>query len=345
MHCCTRIRKVAGETENDVLKLSAVITPDRADDVCDPQTRAYLESSYDVAWGSAELREQEVSDLVSRADIVLTSWGTPHLDTELLSVGESAKIVAHAAGSVKKLVDADAMAAGVAVFSAGERIAQSVGEFCLGAILTQLRRLPQLDTAVRAGGWKQPQLRGSELTGRTVGIVGASSTARALIRLLHPFAVDLRVYDPYLSDERAAALGATRVSLEEIMASEVISIHVPSTPETEGLIGAELIEKIRPGTILINSARAATLNIPATEAAIREGRIIAALDVFEQEPPTLSADLVSAPNVLLTPHVAGDTREGHLALAGFVMADVEAWLRDGTRRPSFVDAARLAVSA
>ena len=328
-----------------MLKLSAVFTPDRAGDVCDPHTRAYLEQNYDVAWGSAELSEQEVAELVTRADVILTSWGTPHLDTELLTAGDGTKVVAHAAGSVKKLVDADAMEAGVAVFSAGERIAQSVGEFCLGAILTQLRRLPQLDAAVRAGGWKQPQLRGSELTGRTVGIVGASSTARALIRLLAPFAVELRVYDPYLSEERAAALGARLVSLEEIMASEVISIHVPSTPETEGLIGAELIEQIRPGTILINSARAATLDIAATEKAIHDGRIIAALDVFEQEPPTLSAELTSAPNVLLTPHVAGDTREGHLALAGFVIADAEAWLRDGTRGVSFVDAARLAVSA
>lgn len=328
-----------------MLNLSAVISPERADDICDPQTRAWLEAAFDVKWGTAELGKGEVADLVSRADVVLSSWGTPHLETEWLTAGAGTKAVAHAAGSVKRLVDATAMEAGVAVFSAGERIARSVGEFCLGAILTQLRRLPELDAAVRAGGWKQPQLRGSELTGRTVGIVGASSTARALIRLLEPFAVDLRIYDPYLTEDRAAALGGVLVSLEDIMACEVISIHVPSTPETEGLIGAELIARIQPGTVLINSARAATLDIPATETAIHKGRIIAALDVFEQEPPMLSSDLVDAPNALLTPHVAGDTREGHLALARFVMTDVHTWIESGTRGVSFVDAARLAVSA
>ncbi|WP_154796218.1 hydroxyacid dehydrogenase [Occultella kanbiaonis] len=328
-----------------MISLSAVMTPARAEDVCAPATREWLESTFAVRWGGEELGSAEVAELVTGADVVLTSWGTPHLDTALLTAAGAPKVVAHAAGSVKRLIDADAMAAGTAVFSAGERIALSVGEYCLGAILTLLRRLPELDQAIRRGGWKQPQLRGSELTGRTVALVGASSTARALIRLLKPFAVDLCVYDPYLSAERAAELGVRQVSLLEVMGADVISIHVPSTPETAGLIGADLIGAIRPGTVLINSARAATLDGPAVTEAIREGRILAALDVFEVEPPTLSAELLTAPNVLLTPHVAGDTVQGHADLTAFVMADVTAWLRDGTRGASFVDPERLAVSA
>ncbi|TDE98964.1 hydroxyacid dehydrogenase [Occultella glacieicola] len=328
-----------------MISLSALMTPARAEDVCSPATRHWLESTFSVRWGSTELGVEEVADLVTGADVVLSSWGTPHLDTTLLTAGRTPKTVAHAAGSVKRLVDLDAMAAGTTVFSAGERIALSVGEYCLGAILTLLRRLPQLDRALRDGGWKQPRLRGSELTGRTVGLVGASSTARALIRLLQPFAVDLLVFDPYLTAERAGALGVRRASLIEVMDADIISLHVPSTPETEGLIGADLIARIRPGTILVNSARAATLDGPALTEAILEGRILAALDVFQPEPPTLSAELRAAPNVLLTPHVAGDTIQGHADLSRFVMADVEAWLRDGTRGTSYVDPARLAVSA
>lgn len=326
-------------------RLSAVITPARVDDICAPATRAWLESTFDVRWASSELSQEEVADLISGAEVVLTSWGTPPLPTHLFTQQGGPRAVAHAAGSVKRLLDVGAMPTGVAVFSAGSRIALSVGEYCLGAILTLLRRLPQLDASVRDGGWKQSHLRGSELSGRTVGLVGASSTGRALLRLLDPFDVEVFVYDPYLSTERAAELGVRTASLAEVMMAEIVSVHVPSTPETEGLIGADLIAGMRPGAIFVNSARAAAVDQEALARAVLDGRIFAALDVFGVEPPNLSSPLRHAPHVLLTPHIGGDTVQGHAALAGYVMADVTDWLHDGTRGPSFVDRQRLAVSA
>jgi phosphoglycerate dehydrogenase-like enzyme len=319
--------------------------PARVADVCSGETRQLFESRFELRWGSANLNTAELGELVSGSDIVLTSWGTPQLTAAMLADGPAPKVIAHAAGSIKNLIEPAAFDSGLTVFSAAARIALSVGEYCLGAALTLLRRLPEFDDALRAGHWKPAWIRGNELAGRTVGIVGASSTARAFIALLKPFGVDVVVYDPYLSAERAAGLGVRRGTLEDVAGADIVSIHVPNLPETEGMISRTLIEGMRPGTIVINSSRGPAIDNPALMEAVVSGRLFAALDVYQSEPPQLPAALTGSPNVLLTPHIAGDTLQGHLALAGFVLADVIAWLDHGRRGPSFVDPAALALSA
>jgi phosphoglycerate dehydrogenase-like enzyme len=326
-------------------KLAVVMTPDRADDVCSPQTRALLAERFDVSWAGPDLSPEAVAELAAGSDVLLTSWGTPHLDKALWADGNGPKVVAHAAGSVKKLVDPAILDQGVAVFSAGTRIAWSVGEYCLASMLTLARRLPQFDQALRAGGWKQPQLRGGELSGQQVGILGASSTARALITLLKPFGCDIVVYDPYLTAERAQQLGVRVGELEEALQSRFVSIHVPDVPETRGLVTRKLIEQLPDGAIVVNSSRGPAVDQPALLEHCLDGRLFAALDVYDPEPPKFGPDVLTAPNLLLTPHIAGDTVEGHLALAGYVIEDVLKWLDGGVRGPSFVDPAVWAIAA
>ena len=188
-------------------KLAVVMTPDRVADVCGPDARHLLDDRFEVTWAGTDLSPDAVEKLVVGSDVVLTSWGTPHLEKAWWNGGDGPKVVAHAAGSVKKLIDPAILDQGVAVFSAGPRIAWSVGEYCLASMLTLARRLPRFDQAIRGGGWKQTAFRGGEVAGQKVGILGASSTARALITLLKPFGCEVLVYDPYLSDERAAQLG------------------------------------------------------------------------------------------------------------------------------------------
>ncbi|WP_433002213.1 hydroxyacid dehydrogenase [Kribbella sp. CA-294648] len=326
-------------------KLAVVMTPERADDVCGPETRELLAQRFDVRWAGSDLSPDAVASLIGGSDVVLTSWGTPHLGKELWADGNGPKVVAHAAGSVKKLVDPAILDQGVAVFSAGTRIAWSVGEYCLASMLTLARRLPQFDQALRAGGWKQPHLRGGELAGQKVGILGASSTARALITLLKPFGCDIVVYDPYLTPERAGQLGVRTAGLEETLQCRFVSIHVPDVPETRGLVTRKLIEQLPDQAILVNSSRGPAIDQPALLEHCLDGRLFAALDVFDPEPPKFGPDVLAAPNLLLTPHIAGDTVEGHLALAGYVIADVLRWLDDGVRGPSFVDPAVWAMAA
>lgn len=325
-------------------KLAVVMTPERAEDVIDPQTRELIEQRFEVTW-APDTRPETVIALAREADAVLTSWGTPHLDKSIWADGAGPKAVAHAAGSVKKLVDPAIFDQGVAVFTAGSRIAWSVGEYCLASMLTLARRLPRFDGAIRQGGWKQTAYRGHELAGAKVGILGASSTARALITLLKPFGCDVVVYDPYLSDERAADLGVRRAELEETLQSRFVSLHVPDVPETKGLVTRKLIEQLPDGAVVVNSSRGPAIDQQALLEHALDGRIYAALDVYDPEPPTLEPKVLEAPNLLLTPHVAGDTEEGHLALAGFVIADVLQYLDHGTRGPSYVDPASWSIQA
>jgi phosphoglycerate dehydrogenase-like enzyme len=317
--------------------------PDRAADVCDAATRRLLESRFEVRWGGDDFGPDALPGLVAGADLIVTSWGTPRLTAELLA--GCPLVVAHAAGTVKNLLDPALLDRGVTVFSAAARIAWSVGEYCLGAILTLLRRLPQYDRTVRDGHWKPAWLRGSELRGRRVCIIGASSTARALITLLRPFEPRITVYDPYLGADRAAELGVTLGALDEVVASDIVSVHVPNLPATEGMLTRELIARIPDGGIVVNSSRAPAVDNDALFAAVTGGRLLAALDVFAPEPPVLPASLAASDRVLLTPHIAGDTVQGHLALAGFVVADALSFLDTGARGPAYVDPARWAIAA
>nr|WP_202893617.1 hydroxyacid dehydrogenase [Kribbella italica] len=320
------------------------MTPERAEDVIAPHTRELIEQRFAVTW-APDTSPETVVALSRDADVVLTSWGTPHLDKAIWTDGTGPKAVAHAAGSVKKLVDPVILDQGVAVFTAGGRIAWSVGEYCLAAMLTLARRLPRFDGAIREGGWKQTAYRGHEVAGAKVGILGASSTARALITLLKPFGCDVVVYDPYLSDERAAGLGVRRAELEETLQSRFVSLHVPDVPETKGLVTRKLIEQLPDGAVVINSSRGPAIDQQALLEHALDGRIYAALDVYDPEPPTLEQKVLEAPNLLLTPHVAGDTEEGHLALAGYVIGDVLDYLEHGTKGPSHVDPASWSIQA
>lgn len=320
--------------------LFVAMTPARADDVCGPVTRDLLESRFVVRWGTEAFDVDELQAQLPGTDVLLTSWGTPTLTRELLGGTDRPQVVAHAAGSVKQLVDRSLLDEGLVVFSAAHRIAWSVGEYCLAATLTLLRRLPQFDRRMRDGEWKPADLRGAELTGRTVGIVGASSTARAFIALLAPFGVDIVVHDPYLDERQAMEMGIRLGPLEQVVDASIVSLHVPNVPATSGMINSDLIKQMRDGTIVINSSRGANIDSVALHEHVTSGRLLAALDVYDAEPPTLAPELLRSPYVLLSPHVAGDTIEGHQALADEVMTDAWQWLETGRRGRSFVDPAR-----
>ncbi|MHA7271038.1 NAD(P)-dependent oxidoreductase [Arthrobacter sp. HLT1-20] len=330
--------------------LTMAMTPARAGDVCDQQTRTRLEDLFEVRWASDTLGPDELASLARGSDVLVTSWGTPHLAAGLFDGDDAPSVIAHAAGSIKWLVDGsvlDGSAANrhVTAFSAGTRIAWSVGEYCLAATMTLLRRLPEFDQNTRAGLWQPAGLRGRELRGRRVGIVGASSTARAFIELLRPFQCNIAVYDPYLSLAKARQLGVTLASLGEVTQADIVSIHVPDVPATEGMITAKLIAAMRDNTVVINSSRGLAVDNKALERELARGRLQAALDVYPTEPPRMSKAMLGADNVLLTPHIAGDTLEGHASLVGYVLTDVLQWLEHGTLGAGYVNPATLAFSA
>lgn len=328
-------------------RLAVAITPTRLSDVCDAPTLELINRRFEARFATADLPGSELAGLLHRADVVLTSWGTPRLTQELIArtADPTRLVIGHAAGTIKNLIDRAVLENGATAFSAAGRIAWSVGEYCLAATLALLRRLPQFDARMRSGQWKTADLRGGELRGRTIGIIGASSTARAFITLLAPFGPDIVVYDPYLTPDSAAHLGVRTADLTTVMSSSIVSVHVPNVPATERMIGAAELARMPDGGILINSSRAAAIDSAALLAEIGRGRILAALDVYDAEPPTLPPELARSSQVVLTPHVAGDTVEGHRALLGYVVDDIIDWLDHGHRGPSFVDPAVWSIAA
>lgn len=207
----------------------------------------------------------------------------------------------------------------------GEEI--SVAEHTVALILACARRIVEADKAVREGRWgARVQLVGVELKGKTLGVIGFGAIGREVAKIMGDgFKMRVLAYDPYVPDEVFRQAGTVRVSLDELLReSDVITIHVPLTDETRGLINAERLTVVKTGAILVNTSRGAVVDERALHKALKEGRILyAGLDVFEREPPEGSS-LLELQNTILTPHVAAFTKE---ALYRMDMANAEDLIR------------------
>jgi phosphoglycerate dehydrogenase-like enzyme len=309
-------------------KAKTYILPSGAalDKVCSDQCHRFIDEHFDAVWNPSEqpYTQEQLSELIGDAEIILSSWGSPSISEEMLKKAPKLRYYGHAAGSTKGFIPREIFSHGVQVFSGAPRLAQSVGEYCLTVLMSLLRRLPQCTKAVHRGEWwgVGKHYLGHELTGNTIGIVSASSTARAFLKLLTPFGMNILVYDPFLSEERALQLGVQRASLEDVMGCPIISIHAPSLPSTVNLIHSELIRSIPDGAILINSSRGAVLDEQALLEELQTGRFYAALDVFQQEPPLPDSPFLKLDNILITPHIAGSTDECFKALMPEIVDDI-----------------------
>ena len=197
--------------------------------------------------------------------------------------------------------------------------AESVAEHALLLILASLRRLPEIDRNTKNGIWKKQEqgVRTEELKGKTVGIVGMGHIARILAELLRPFGVKLLYWNRSRAEEDfEQRFGLRYVGLEELLeSSDVVTLHCALAPETRHLIREETIARMKPGAILVNTARGGLVDTAALAAALRNGRLsFAALDVHEQEPIPADYALKELDNVILTPHVAGVTADSFRAM-------------------------------
>ena len=180
----------------------------------------------------------------------------------------------------------------------------SVAEFAMMLLLSAMKNAPRLDKDVREGKWaRYPQ---KELTGKTVGIIGFGRIGRRLAEMLQGFKVNLLAYDPYLNEEKAAALNAKAVSLDELLAqSDVVSLHLPHTPETDHMCNAEFFAKMKDGAYFVNTSRGKLVDEKALCAALESGKLSGAgIDVYEVEPVTPGNPLFAIGNTALAPHCA-----------------------------------------
>ena len=308
-------------------KLKALVLPSKTqlDNVCPADVYDLINGYFDAEFNltGADYSVEEQDTLIGDAEVLLTTWGSPVLTAGGLAKAPKLKYVGHAAGTVKSRIPFEAFTRGVRVFSAAPRIAGSVADWCLAAIMTMLRRFPEFGNGLREGGqWKGGVGSGMELTGMKLGIVSLSSTARALLPLLAPFRCDIIAFDPYVSAEQADKLGVKLAPLEDVMARPVVSLHLPQLPATKNMISKEQLARIPDGGILINSSRASVLDEDALIAELSSGRINAALDVYATEPLPAESPLLKMPNILLTPHIAGATWQCYQSLMRCVVENI-----------------------
>ncbi|GAB2854685.1 hydroxyacid dehydrogenase [Actinocorallia aurea] len=250
----------------------------------------------------------DAPDLAS-VDVLITGWGCPPLEYDVLERAPRLRAVIHTAGSVKHHITDACWERGIAVSSAAAANAVPVAEFTLAAILFAHKRVWQLDALYRRQRAFLPWTEHFPSVGnygRTVGIVGASRIGRRVLDLLRPFDFEVLVADPYLDGAQAKSLGATLTDLDTLVAaSDTVSLHAPDLPETHHMIDRRRLGLLRDGATLINTARGALVDTGALTAELASGRIHAVLDVSSPEPLPPESALYDLPGVLLTPHIAG----------------------------------------
>jgi D-3-phosphoglycerate dehydrogenase / 2-oxoglutarate reductase len=248
-------------------------------------------------------------DALSDADALLVRSAT-RVDAEVLGKAPRLKVVARAGVGLDNVEVPAATANGVMVVNAPTSNIVSAAEHAMALLLAVARRVPAADASLRSGEWKRSAFNGVELAGKTVGVVGLGKIGQLFAQRVAAFGVELIAYDPYVSPARAAQLGIELVDLDELLRrSDAMSIHLPKTAETLGMIGAAELARTKRGVIIVNAARGGLIDEDALADAVRSGQVGGAgIDVFLQEPCTASP-LFELPGVVVTPHLGASTTE------------------------------------
>ena len=278
-----------------------------------------------------------------RADLEEAVVGLPALvvrnrtkvDAALLNLGTSLKVVGRLGVGLDNIDVAHAKTKGIAVEAAIGSNASSVAEYVIAMSLTLLRGTAyQITPALVAGGWpREAAGKGREVAGLRLGLFGYGSIGQVVATLGRAVGMQVAAFDAFVPPAHPAWAGVERLSLAQLLASsDVLSLHCPLTPETKGVIGAAQLAAMKPGAILINSARGGIVDEAALVAALKSGHLGgAALDTFEPEPITgANGELFAGlSNVILTPHIAGVTAQSNVRASTMTAASVRRILKGG----------------
>jgi D-3-phosphoglycerate dehydrogenase len=278
-----------------------------------------LRAHYEVDARRAMTREELLGE-VARADALVVRSAT-RVDAEVLEAGRNLKVVARAGIGLDNVDVAAATRLGVLVVNAPQSNVISAAEHTVALVLAQARNIPQAHVRLREGHWDRSRFQGTELYGKTLGIVGLGRVGALVAQRLNAFGMHLLAYDPYVSRDRAAQMGVELASLSEVLArADVVTIHLPKTAETTGLIGERELAAMKPGARLVNTARGGIVDELALAKAVESGHLAgAALDVFVEEPTTQSP-LFDVDGVVVTPHLGASTAEAQ-DKAGLAIAE------------------------
>jgi D-3-phosphoglycerate dehydrogenase / 2-oxoglutarate reductase len=265
------------------------------------------------------LRAAEVARLLPGVDGYIA--GVDEISAEAIGAADRLKVIARYGVGVDQ-VDLDAARArGIVVTNTPGANSVSVAELTIGLMLALARHIPEAVVATRQGAW--PRLAGLSLRGRTVGLLGFGSIGREVARRLVAFECRLLAYDPYASPEAARPLGAELVGLPELLAAaDFVSLHLPVTPETRGMVDEAFLAQMKHGAYLLNTARGELVDEEALARSLVAGRLSgAALDVLCEEPPAPDHPLLGLKHVLITPHAGAHADDAMNAMGRMAMEE------------------------
>src|SRR5215510_9905718 len=259
--------------------------------------------------------EEEIIELTRGADAILNCYAK--MTARVIEKLDRCKIIARYGIGVDNVDLAAATRAGILVTNVADYCIDEVSDHALALILSLSRRIIAADTGVKSGKWSvtaHAEIR--RLRGQTLGLLGFGKIAKALASKVQPLGMKVLVYDPYLEPELISRHGAEAISLDRLLAeADVISIHVPLSPETRNLIGERELALMKATAFLINTSRGGIVDESALAVALKQRQLGgAALDVLEVEPPPADHPLRQAPNMILTPHLAFYSRESVIEL-------------------------------
>jgi D-3-phosphoglycerate dehydrogenase len=270
-----------------------------------------LEGVGELAWNplGRALTSRELQGFLRGVDAALL--GNDVCDRAVFESAERLKVVSRHGMGVDAVDLQAATEHGVLVTNTPHVNAVAVAEHALALMLGLLRRIPAADASVKAGRWEGLKFMGGELYGKTLGIVGLGAIGVELARRARGLGMNVLYVKRRRSLELEEQLGLTFKPLKELLKeSDIVSIHLPLTDETKGLIGEEEIASMKPNAYIINTARGGIINLNALTQALKAGRLAgAALDVYDSEPPNFNHPLFKLENVILTPHIAAYTVE------------------------------------
>jgi D-3-phosphoglycerate dehydrogenase len=263
-------------------------------------------------------REALLAALPEAAAVIVRS--ATRIDAEALDAGSHLQVVARAGVGVGVDIKA-ATDRGVLVVNAPTANVISAAEQAVTLLLAVSRHTVNASTALREGQWQRARFVGVEIAGKTVGVIGLGRVGVLFAQRMAAFGARLIGYDPYTTPESAARVGVSLVSLDQLLArSDFISLHIPRTPETTGILGAEEFTRTKPGVRIINTARGGLIDEEALAAAIIDGRVAGAgIDVYATE-PCVDSPLFTLDSVVATPHLGASTAEAQ-SKAGVMVAE------------------------
>ncbi|MGN5635991.1 hydroxyacid dehydrogenase [Streptomyces sp. AC154] len=308
-----------------------VMEEERRADVYPPEVLAGIGRL--ARWQGPPRTRQELAEdpeALRDVDVLLTGWGAPVLDTAFLSRAPRLRAVLVAAGSVRHLTTPAFWERGIPIVSAASANAVPVAEFTLAQVLLGLKQAHRIAREVASSRRfpRNPDVPGAYRS--RVGLLGLGHIGRLVADHLGRFDVEVLATDPVASPDAARQAGVRLVPVEELFATcHVVSLHAPLLPETRGTIGARLLNSMRPGATLVNTARGALIDEPAAaRTLLARPDLTAVLDVTHPEPPAHDSPLFTLPNVVLTPHLGGALGAERQRLGQLVLDELHRFTQD-----------------